>query len=254
MEVYSGPYLVIEHEQENSMLINTWKSNPPNDVTYRNELIEHLHIVNKIKPSQIMWFLENLTFKVGDVTKKWIDENISEPIFKAGFIAKTQDGFHQVAFVVGHDVLAYIKVIDIFKENSPNSFKPKCFATKIEAKNWFSEEFIIKNSKNKNNEIEISFKGTDKTGKAIYELKEQASNIDNTINLFKTIIKQNNFMKKNIEKYSSLTPREKETFKLIIKGNTNEQISDVMHISPHTIRTHRNRIWKKLDISISVIA
>ena len=248
MEVYNGPHLVIVHEQENSRLINTWKSNPPNDLAYRNELIEHRDIVQKTKPSQIMWLLENLTFKVGDVTKKWIDENISEPLFIAGLIAKNQDGFDQVAFVVGHDVLAYIEVIDIFKENSLNSFKPKHFATEIEAKSWLSEEFINKDSNNKDQEIEISYKGTDDTGKAIYELKEQSSDIDNTIRLFKTIIEQNNFMKKNIEKYSSLTPREKETFKFIIKGHTNEQISDIMNISQHTTRTHRNRIWKKLEI------
>jgi len=55
-------------------------------------------------------------------------------------------------------------------------------------------------------------------------------------------------MKKNIEKYSSLSQREKETLKLITKGYTNKDISIIMHISPNTIRTHRNRIWKKLEI------
>ena len=248
MEVYNGPHLVIIHEQENSRLINTWKSNPPDDLEYRKELIEHRRIVEKIKPSQVLWIIENLTFKVGEVTKKWIDENISEPIFKAGIIAKNQDGFDQIAFVVGHDVLAYIEVIDIFNEKSISGFKPKHFATEIEAKTWLSEEFIIKDATKNDQEIEISFKGTDKNGKAIYELKEQTSNIDNTLNSFKTIIEQNNFIKNNFEKYSSLTPREKETCKFIIKGNTNKQISVKMNISPHTIRTNRNKIWKKLDI------
>tara|TARA_B110000240_G_scaffold190859_1_gene232607 strand:+ start:723 stop:1088 length:366 start_codon:yes stop_codon:yes gene_type:complete len=72
----------------NSRLISTWKSSPSNDLACRKELIEHLHIAENIKPSQIIWLLENLTFKVSDVTKKWVDENISKPIFKAGFIAK----------------------------------------------------------------------------------------------------------------------------------------------------------------------
>ena len=67
MEVYNGPHLVIKHEGENSRLIITWKSNPPNDVTYRKELIEHLNVVEKIKPSQIMWLIDNLTFKVNDL-------------------------------------------------------------------------------------------------------------------------------------------------------------------------------------------
>jgi len=70
MEVYKGPHLTIKFEQENSRLINTWKSSPTKDVAYRKELIELLHIVDKIKPSQVLGLLENLAFKVGDVTKQ----------------------------------------------------------------------------------------------------------------------------------------------------------------------------------------
>ena len=73
------------------------------------------------------------------VSKKWVDENISKPIFKSGFIAKNQDDFDQVAFVVGYDVLALIEVMDIFRENSLNGFKPKYFATETEARNWLNE-------------------------------------------------------------------------------------------------------------------
>ena len=77
MEVYNGPHLCIKHEEANSRLICTWKSCPLNDLAYRKELIEHLHIAENIKPSQIMWLLKNLTFKPSDVTKKWVDENLS---------------------------------------------------------------------------------------------------------------------------------------------------------------------------------
>ena len=41
------------------------------DPPYRKELIEHLQIVTKIKPSQVLWLLNNLKFKVSDVTKIW---------------------------------------------------------------------------------------------------------------------------------------------------------------------------------------
>ena len=103
MEVYNGTHLLIKYEKENSRLISIWKSSPPNDLAYRKELIGHLQIAQKIKPYQIIWLLENLTFKVDDATKKWVDKNISKPIFKAGFITKNQDGFDQVVFVVRHD-------------------------------------------------------------------------------------------------------------------------------------------------------
>ena len=49
-------------------------------------------------------------------------------------------------------------------------------------------------------------------------------------------------------KFQSLTKREKETLKLILKGHTNNQIAGLRRVSVNTVRTHRNRIWKKLDI------
>jgi len=248
MEVYKGPHLTIKFEQENSRLINTWISSPTKDVAYRKELIEHLHIVDKIKPSQVLWFLDNLIFKVGDATKKWVDENISKPIYDAGFIAKNQNGFDEVAFVVGQDVMAYIQVMDIFDETCLSGFKPKYFATEIEAINWFNDTLNIKGSKSEDQKLTITFKGADDKGKAVFEVKEDTSNFAHTINSFKTIIERDDFRKKNVEKYASLTPREKETLKFIIKGDTNEQIAEQMNISHHTIRTHRNRIWKKLEI------
>mgnify|MGYP006083206351 FL=1 len=248
MQVYIGSHLTIKYEKENSRLISSWKSSPPNDVVYREELLEHLHMVEKTKPSQIMWLIENLTFRVGDSTKKWADENISEPIFKAGYVAKNEEGFDQVAFVVGHDVLAYIEIMDIFKEHSSTGFKPTYFATEIEAINWLSKEYNNKDSKCQDQKLEISFKGTDHKGKAVFEFKEQVSKFGSTISLFKTVLEQNHFMKNNIDKYSCLTPREKETLKFIIKGYTNEQMSKELNVSFQTIRTHRNRIWKKLDI------
>ena len=247
MEVYNGPYLIIKYEHDNSRLINTWKSSPTSDIAYRQELIKHLYIVEEIKPAQVLWLLEKLTFKVDDATKIWVDENISKPIFKAGIIAKRQDGFDQVAFVVGHDVLAYIEVMDIFNEHSTSGFKPKYFATEIEAKSWLNEDLNIKDSKS-GDELTIIFKGIDDKGKAVFEFKEQASNFASTINSIKTIIEQSHFIKNNVEKYSSLTPREKETLRFIVKGYTNEQISEKMYVSHHTIRTHRNRVWQKLEI------
>lgn len=248
MEVYNGSYLIIKYEQDNSRLIISWKSSPPDDVTYKKELIAHLHIVKKIKPSQVLWILNNLTFKVSDVTKIWADENISKPIFRAGFIARRQDGFDQVAFVVGTDVLAFIEVMDIFNEHSTSGFKPKYFATEIEARNWLNEKFNTKVTKGENQNLEITFKGTDDNGKAVFEFRVQSSKFDSTINSFKAIIEQNHFMRNNVEKYSSLTPREKEVLKFLIKGYTNKQISEKMYISSNTVRTHRNRIWKKLEI------
>ena len=46
-----------------------------------------------------------------------------------------------------------------------------------------------------------------------------------------------------------LTRREVEILGLLSSGATNEIIADKLFISPHTVRTHLNHIFKKIDVS-----
>ncbi|HSW67075.1 MAG TPA: response regulator transcription factor [Bacteroidales bacterium] len=46
----------------------------------------------------------------------------------------------------------------------------------------------------------------------------------------------------------SLSSRELEVLKLLVKGLINKEISDKLHISTHTVVTHRKNITKKLSI------
>ncbi len=46
-----------------------------------------------------------------------------------------------------------------------------------------------------------------------------------------------------------LTKREFEVFNLLIAGKTDSQISAMLHISPHTIKTHNRNIYKKLNVA-----
>lgn len=43
-----------------------------------------------------------------------------------------------------------------------------------------------------------------------------------------------------------LSEREMEIIKLIAEGNTNTQIAELLHLSPHTVTTHRKNIMGKL--------
>ncbi|MDR1372511.1 MAG: LuxR C-terminal-related transcriptional regulator [Dysgonamonadaceae bacterium] len=49
-------------------------------------------------------------------------------------------------------------------------------------------------------------------------------------------------------KLETLTSREKEIIVCVIKGMTNKQIADTLHLSPHTIVSHRRNITAKLQI------
>lgn len=45
-----------------------------------------------------------------------------------------------------------------------------------------------------------------------------------------------------------LTPREKEVFQMVAEGGTNQQIADLLFISPKTVDKHRTNLMKKLDL------
>ena len=51
-----------------------------------------------------------------------------------------------------------------------------------------------------------------------------------------------------IDRYESLSEREREVFQLIAEGKTNKDIAAILFISPSTVETHRARIMEKLDV------
>ena len=56
------------------------------------------------------------------------------------------------------------------------------------------------------------------------------------------------FVKKNLKKYETLTPREREIIQLIGIGNSNPEIAKKLFISRHTVEQHRKHINGKLKI------
>ena len=51
-----------------------------------------------------------------------------------------------------------------------------------------------------------------------------------------------------VDRYETLSDREREIFQLIAEGKTNKEIAALLFISPSTVETHRARIMEKLDV------
>ena len=47
---------------------------------------------------------------------------------------------------------------------------------------------------------------------------------------------------------SSLSPREREFLSLVVAGKSNNEIADILSLSPDTVKTYRSRMMKKLGI------
>ncbi len=62
------------------------------------------------------------------------------------------------------------------------------------------------------------------------------------------ILEENAYYKKHFKKFMSLTKREKEVLRELAVGKTAPQISDEFCISVNTVKTHRQRIFDKLEV------
>ena len=47
---------------------------------------------------------------------------------------------------------------------------------------------------------------------------------------------------------AQLTPRERQVFDLVIRGNTNKQVGNVLGATERTIKAHRHRVMEKLQV------
>ena len=48
--------------------------------------------------------------------------------------------------------------------------------------------------------------------------------------------------------YETLSMREREVLPLLAESHTNQDIADLLHLSPYTVQTYRQRIMRKLDL------
>jgi len=55
-----------------------------------------------------------------------------------------------------------------------------------------------------------------------------------------------------MDRYDTLSEREREVFQLIAEGRVNKEIAEILHLSPSTVETHRARIMEKLDVHSAV--
>jgi FixJ family two-component response regulator len=47
---------------------------------------------------------------------------------------------------------------------------------------------------------------------------------------------------------ATLTPREREVFQLIVRGNANKQVGNTLGATERTIKAHRHRVMEKMQV------
>lgn len=72
--------------------------------------------------------------------------------------------------------------------------------------------------------------------------------VEEAIKLSTYILQESTEISHYLAIMNSLTPREKEIFRKVIKGSLNKQIAADLNIAEHTVKLHRGKITEKLGI------
>ncbi len=66
---------------------------------------------------------------------------------------------------------------------------------------------------------------------------------------FSRLLAENNFIRENRSIYNSLSSREKEILTFLTSGLNTQEVAEKLHLSTHTVDTHRRNIKRKLGVS-----
>jgi DNA-binding CsgD family transcriptional regulator len=87
--------------------------------------------------------------------------------------------------------------------------------------------------------------GTEK--EEVVVISHKVSGLEPSARKMHRLLDENEYMKKHLKKFASLTKREKEVITMLVNGRSSGEIGSILCISTHTVNTHRKNINEKLQ-------
>lgn len=135
--------------------------------------------------------------------------------------------------------------MEIFDETT-SEFMPRYFVDEAESLEWL-------NTPRKRKEIAQSEPPTiliDRVNDKIkLSIEIDNEEFDEYLHLFDKLWKARALSIETAQRLLTLTTRERTILKLLLKAKKIDAIADMLSISPHTVRTHRKNIYRKLECS-----
>lgn len=169
--------------------------------------------------------------------------------------------------MTGWNVITFNSAKDFLE--TENFIEPRCILLDLRMPEMTGLELQRKLlSQNKNHLPIIFLTGHGDVESAVYTLKNGAFDFlqkpVNPLVLNKVVVEASqkslstlpeaDQKKEDLARYRSLTPREKEIFRLAAIGKTNKEISQLLDIALPTVKMHRGNAFDKLDVHSSVEA
>lgn len=243
MIVHDSAFVTLDIIESKHLLLSKWKQICLSTASFKQELILCRNFCASFSVKRIIMNQEQFSYVIPSDLFTWIENEFNLAISKLG----VQD----LAFVLAQDSQTQVSIINFF-DKADSIFNPKFFANQQQAIDWITgtkkDQLRIISTRPAETfdpAIDINM-NTDKS-KVIIKLEFPIDSLSQSLQGLKHHLNKMSFMRAHWPQFSSLTKREEDLLKLVVKGFKNHEIADALCIAANTVKTHRRNIIKKLD-------
>lgn len=234
MEIFNSDIASISYFEDLQLMRTSWKNCDGAD-DFMTILSQVQDFYELLLPKKTLWDQSRFNYYIPPALQVWTDENINIPAQKLNVIEK-------VSFLVSKDAMSQMSINKIFDETE-SEFLPRFFVDEKEGMAWLQKPI----NEQKNLSLEPPSIIIDrKKDKILLSVEIETEEFNEYFKLFSKLRKARLLSIELADRFLTLTKQERTISKLLIKGKSNDYISDILSISPHTVQTHRKRIYRKL--------
>lgn len=237
MELFNSETASIEYFEDINLIRTSWKKceHAEEFMPVIKQVMEFYKI---FLPRKTLWNQTDFSLHISPELQQWTENTINIP-------AQRLNVFEKISFVVSKDTMSQMSVMQIF-DDSTCDFVPRYFVDEGESMAWLTQS----RQEKENLLVEPPILIVDRVRDRIrLSIEVHTEEFDEYIRLFDKLWKERVLSLDTAQRFITLSPRERTVLRLILRGKTGDFISDVLSISPHTVKTHRKNIYRKLACS-----
>ncbi|MCF3110551.1 helix-turn-helix transcriptional regulator [Niabella sp. CC-SYL272] len=194
----------------------------------------------RVLPRYTFWDNTKFGHIITPEEQKWTDAFLNYPAAQKGVTEK-------VGILVSRDILAMLSVYEIFEEGKA-PLRPGFFSHENQALEWLTrKEAPVAPIPDTRPLIAVEWDA--EKAKAVLRMEIEAPDLPYYLNRFRRFLSDHDFLVAHLRLFQELTRRERKILSMVINGQNNGEIAELLFISCETVKTHRKNIMRKLGCS-----